>query len=125
MKITLNGKIGEHLVTFKSDLGHGAAHWQDNKPLSNTSYHIELEINDFFEWDKNIVLAEKHNCSINLIDNYIVFNAKVISCEEQGILVLSLGKDIIFIEASDSCEIGSYVSFFTTPDNVMLYPIEL
>ncbi|PIT14308.1 hypothetical protein [Snodgrassella alvi] len=125
MKITLKGKIDENLVKFESDLGYGVAIWGNNKPLLNTSYNIELEIDDFFEWGKNITLEKNHEFSINFINNNMIFKAKVISCEDGGILVLSLGKDIIFIETSDTCVIDSYISFFTTPDNVMLYPIEL
>ncbi|PIT13373.1 hypothetical protein BGI32_09360 [Snodgrassella alvi] len=125
MKITLKGKIDENLVKFESDLGYGVAIWGNNKPLLNTSYNIELEIDDFFEWGKNITLEKNHEFSINFINNNMIFKAKVISCEDGGILVLSLGKDIIFIETSDTCVIDSYISFFTTPDNVMLYPIGL
>lgn len=125
MKITLKDQIDENLVEFESELGYGVATWENNKPLSNISYNIELEIDDFFEWGKNITLEKNHEFSINFINNKIIFRAKVISCEDGGILVLLLGKDVIFIETSGKCEIDSYVSFFTTPDNVMLYPIEL
>lgn len=125
MKITLKSQIDENLVEFESDLGYGVATWENNKPLSNISYNIELEIDDFFEWGKNITLEKNHEFSINFINSKMIFRAKVLSCEDGGLLVLSLGKDIIFIETSDTCEIDSYVSFFTTPDNVMLYPIEL
>ncbi|MFQ0971865.1 hypothetical protein [Gilliamella sp. BG1] len=125
MKITLVSKIDENLVEFKSDLGCGVAIWDNSKSLSNTYYNIELEIDDFFEWGKNITLEKIPGYGFYLINNNMFFKAKVISCEDTGILVLSLGKDIIFIETSGTCEINSYVSFFTTSDNVMLFSIEL
>jgi hypothetical protein len=125
MKVTLKGKIDNHLVEFESNLGYGIAIWGNNKPLLNTSYTIELEIDDFFEWGKNITLETKHESSIKFINKNMIFNGKVISCEHEGILVLALGEDIVFIETSDKCEINSYVSFFTVPNNVILYPIEL
>ncbi|MDX5630814.1 MULTISPECIES: hypothetical protein [unclassified Brenneria] len=125
MKITLKDKIDERLVRFKSDIGCGVAIWESDRFSSNTSCDIELEIDDFFEYGKNIALEKKHDCSIDFIDNYMIFKAKIISCEDGGILVLSLGSDIVFIEASGGIEIDGYISFFTTPDKVKLYPIEL
>jgi hypothetical protein len=125
MKITLKNRIDKRLVEFESDLGYGVAIWGGNKPLLNVAYHVELDINDFFQWGRNITLGKKHEAYINLIDNNIVFNAKVISCEDKGVLVLSVANDIVFIETSDTCEVGAYVSFFTTPDKMILHPIEL
>lgn len=125
MKITLKDKIDNRLINFKSDLGEGIAVWEGEQFLLNTSHDIELEVDDVFEWDKNIFLSESSIYKIDIIGNELFFNAKVISCEEDGVLVLSLGKDIIFIELLVAKEIDGYVSFFTTPDKVSLYPIAL
>ena len=126
MKIIVKEKLSDHIVKFESNLGNGTANWENNKPpILNTSYNIELDIDDFFEWEKNITLDKKNKSSIYLFDNKIFFSAKVISCEDAGVWVLSFGDDIVLIEASGTCEINKFVSFFTTPDNVRLYPIEL
>ena len=121
MKITLKDKIDNRLINFKSDLGEGIAVWEGEQFLLNTSHDIELEVDDVFEWDKNIFLSESSIYKTDIIGNELFFNAKVISCEEDGVLVLSLGKDIIFIELLVAKEIDGYVSFFTTPDKVSLY----
>lgn len=125
MKITLKDKVDDRLIKFESDIGCGVAVWEGNQFLPNTSYDVELEIDDIFKMDRNIFLEKKSIYSIGFIDGVLFFKAKVISCEDDGVLVLSLGKDIIFIEASDANEIDGYVSFFTKPDKVLLYPIEL
>ena len=126
MKIILKAKLNDHIVEFESNLGYGAANWENNRPsILNTSYDIELDIDDFFEWGKNITLEKSNESSINLCNNKIFFSAKVISCEDDGVWVLSLENDIVFIEVSGTCEINKFVSFFTAPDNVRLYPIEL
>lgn len=126
MKIIVKEKLSDHIVKFKSNLGYGAANWENNKPPKlNTSYDIELDIDDFFEWEKNITIEERNEPRINHIDNKIFFSAKVISCEDDGVLILSLANDIVLIESSATCEINEFVSFFTTSDNVRLYPIKL
>lgn len=125
MKITLKDRIDERLVRFESDIGCGVAIWECDRFLSNTSCDIELEIDDFFEYGKNIAFEKNHGCSIAFIDDHMIFKAKVVSCEDDGILVLSLGNDVVFIEASGEIKIDGCISFFTTPDKVKLYPIEL
>ena len=126
MEIILTAKLNDHIVEFESNLGYGTAYWKSNEPpILNSHYNIELDIDDFFEWEKNITFDKKNKSSIYLFDNKIFFSAKVISCENDGVWVLSFGNDIVLIEASGTCEINKFVSFFTTPDNVRLYPIEL
>jgi hypothetical protein len=71
MKIIVKEKLSDHIVKFKSNLGYGAANWENNKPPKlNTSYDIELDIDDFFEWEKNISL-KKNKSSIYLFNNKI------------------------------------------------------
>ncbi|WP_370577829.1 hypothetical protein ABX014_22965 [Snodgrassella alvi] len=126
MKIILKANLNDNIVEFESNLGYGAATWENNKlPILNNSYNIELDIDDFFEWEKNITLEKRSESSIHLFDNKIFFSAKVISCEGNGVWVLSFGNDIVLIEASGTCEINKFICFFTIPDNVRLYPIEL
>ena len=126
MEIILTAKLNDHIVEFESNLGYGTAYWESNEPpILNTHYNIELDIDDFFEWEKNITIEERNEPRINHIDNNIFFSAKVISCEDDGVLILSLANDIVLIESSATCEINEFVSFFTTSDNVRLYPIEL
>ncbi|EPK9348415.1 hypothetical protein QDZ90_005788, partial [Pluralibacter gergoviae] len=125
MKITLKDKVDDRLIRFESDIGGGVAVWEGDPFSPNTSYNVELEIDDLFEIGRNIFLEKKCINGIDFINGELFFKAKVISYEEDGVLVLSLEKDIIFIEASGANEIDGYVSFFTKPDKVSLYPIEL
>ena len=113
MKIILKANLNDNIVEFESNLGYGAATWENNKlPILNNSYNIELDIDDFFEWEKNITLEKRSESSIYLSDNKIFFSAKVISCEVNGVWVLSFGNDIVLIEASGTCEINKFICFF-------------
>lgn len=127
MKIILTEAINGNLVAFESDLGHGLALWGSNDTILNKPYNVELEIDDLFVWDDNITLENKHNFDIKLDNNLMTFRTKVLSCADDGVLVMELGReDIVMIETSQTREIASScVSFVTNPTNVTLYPIKL
>jgi len=125
MKIILNDKIDESLISFESDIGWGIAVWEGNKFLSRNSYEVELEIDGVFEWGMDVFPEKEHVFRVDVVEGFMWFKAKVISCEDDGVLVLSLGNDIVFIEVSGVNEIDGYISFYTSPDKVLLYPVEL
>ena len=125
MNITLRNKIDKHLVMFESYIGKGIAIWGGELYLSNFSCEVELEIDDCFKIGKNIFLEKVKDFSINFIDGFMIFKAKVISYEDDGILALRLRNDIVFINVLEEDTIDGYVSFFTTPDKVTLYPVVL
>ena len=73
MKIIVKEKLSDHIVKFESNLGYGAANWENNKPpILNTSYNIELDIDDFFEWEKNITLKKINQVFIFLIIKFFL-----------------------------------------------------
>lgn len=125
MKIILNDKIDESLVSFESDLGCGIAVWEGNKFLLRHSYDVELGIDGVFEWGVNVLPEKEHVFYVDIVEGFIWFKAKVISYEDEGVLVLSLGNDIVFIEVSGMSEIDGYISFYATPDKILLYPVDL
>lgn len=125
MKNIILSKLDNGFVRFESAIGNGIGVWKGESPFSTFSYDIELDIDDYFEWGVNITSINKTECHINFIDNKTTFKAKVISYEDDGVLSISLNDDVIFIEVSTTQLTDGYVSFFTTPDKVKLYPIEL
>lgn len=122
--ITIN-EIDRSFVSFESAIGNGIALWGGKKPLSNPYKEIELNIDEHFEWGRNINLTCEHKNRISIRDNHLIFNAKILSFEDDGILVVSLDDDVVFIEVSGNSVVEGYVSFSTTPNKVTLYPIEL
>ncbi|BDR54543.1 hypothetical protein KIMH_06540 [Bombiscardovia apis] len=83
-----------------------------------------MDIDDYFEWGINITLTKEEIPNISIIDNKLFFIAKIISYESDGILVISLDDDVIFLDVSMAPNQGKYVSFSTLIDNVSLYPVE-
>ncbi|BDR54512.1 hypothetical protein KIMH_06230 [Bombiscardovia apis] len=111
-------------VEFTSRLGNGIALWKGNEPQIGSHYPVELDIDDYFEWGINITLTKEEIPNISIIDNKLFFIAKIISYESDGILVISLDDDVIFLDVSMAPNQGKYVSFSTLIDNVSLYPVE-
>ncbi|NDK98738.1 hypothetical protein [Photorhabdus bodei] len=125
MNITVT-ELEDSLVKFISPLGNGAAVWVGDKPHIGYSYNAELDIDDYFEWGVDIVATSDKKSSISVDDNHLKLVAKLISYENDGVLTISLGGSIIFLEATRIPDMESdYVLFFTSQDKISLYPIEL
>lgn len=122
--ITLT-EFNDSFVKFESKIGNGIAVWLGDKSLPAFCYNIELDIDDSFQWGKNISHVNEEKCSIKIVDNKTIFTAKILSYENDGILTISLDEDVIFIEVSQTSIIDGYVSFFATPDKIKIYPVEL
>lgn len=122
--ITLT-KFNDSFVKFESKIGNGIAVWLGDESLPKLCSNIELDIDDSFQWGVNISYVNEKESSIKTVDNKTIFTAKILSYEDDGILTVSLEDDVIFVEVSQSYIIDGYVTFFTTPDNIKIYPVEL
>lgn len=122
--ITLT-ELNNSFVKFESIIGNGIAVWSGDRPPPKFCHDIELNIDELFQWGTNISLVNEEGSSVKTVDNKNVFTAKILSCEDDGILIISLDGDVIFIEVSQNSIIDGYVSFFTTPENIKIYPVEL
>lgn len=120
--------VNRDMVGFDSAIGCGIiARWNGKLPNIDQRYHVEIDINDKFEWGKNIFSVEEDTPStINMDGSMLMFVAKVISCESDGILTVSLDNDIILIETSFLSKGNiNYVLFYTCDTNVVLYSVDL
>ncbi|WP_127960446.1 hypothetical protein [Serratia microhaemolytica] len=98
------------------------AFWVGEPPVVGGNYDTEVDINDTFEFDRNIAISNETSSSINFRDEVVTLVAEVICYEEDGILTVSLGGCIIFLEASLDSAIDGYVTFFTSVDKFFFYP---
>lgn len=112
-------------VKFQSNIGNGVAIWCGDESPPEFCYDSELDIDDSFQWGSNISHINESKTSIEVVDDKVVFTAKILSYEKDGILTISLDEDVIFIEVSQASVINGYVLFFTTPNKVKLYPVAL
>jgi len=122
--ITLT-EFNDSFVKFESNIGNGIAVWSGDWPPPKFCHDIELNIDVLFQWGTNISRANEENSSVKTVGNKIVFTAKILSCEDDGMLTISLDGSVMFIEVSKNSIIDGYVSFFTTPDNIKIYPVKL
>ncbi|HDT6507603.1 TPA: hypothetical protein QFV83_000888 [Klebsiella aerogenes] len=117
-------EVQDHKVMFTSLLGNGVAIWVGELPQIGGCYHVELEVNDVFEWGENIDYVKEETSIIRMIEDELLFIAQVLSYEDDGVLTVSIGGEIIFLDVNPPPDISDYVSFSTSINNVSLYPVE-
>jgi len=123
-KITIT-EVDEDKVEFTSALGNGAAKWVGVPPQQGNAYDVEIDVNDNFQWGKNITITTEEASEINTAGDDVLFYGKVLAYENDGILTVKVGEGIIFLEVSNTPGEGKYVSFLTSISNVSLHPINL
>jgi len=117
--------VDEHKVEFSSALGSGAAIWVGMPPRQGNTYYVEIDIDDVFQWGKNINISVQENPKIDVVGNNLLFFGKIIAYEDDGLLAVKVGGDIIFLEVSDAPREGENVTFYTSINNVSLHPVNL
>lgn len=117
--------VDEHKVEFSSALGSGAAIWVGMPPRQGNTYYVEIDIDDIFQWGKNINISMQENPKIDVVGNNILFFGKIIAYEDDGLLAVKVGGDVIFLEVSDGPREGENVTFYTAINNVSLHPVNL
>lgn len=117
--------VDEHKVEFTSALGCGAATWVGMPPRQGNTYYVEIDVDDVFQWGKNINISMQETSKIDVVGNNFLFFGKIMSYEDDGLLTVKVGKDIIFLEVSDAPREGENVTFFTSINNVSLHPVNL
>ncbi|MDT3410432.1 hypothetical protein [Kosakonia cowanii] len=117
--------VDEHKVEFSSALGSGAAIWVGMPPRQGNTYYVEIDIDDIFQWGKNINISVQENPKIDVVGNNLLLFGKIIAYEDDGLLAVKVGGDVIFLEVSDAPGEGENVTFYTSINNVSLHPVNL
>jgi len=117
--------VDEHKVEFTSALGCGADTWVGMPPRQGNTYDVEIDIDDIFQWGKNINISMQETSKIDVVGNNLLFFGKIISYEDDGLLTVKVGRYIIFLEVSDAPNEGENVTFYTLINNVSLHPVNL
>ena len=117
--------VDKHKVEFTSALGCGAATWVGMPPRQGNTYYVEIDIDEVLKFGENLIPSDKNISSVNVIDGKAVFVAEVISYEDDGILTISLGGNVVFLEIKLPAVITGFIKLFISPDKVFLYPVEL
>ncbi len=125
MKNLMVEKQTDSLVKFSSSVGCGVAVWRGEELYEDYCYDAELHIEDVFEWGLNINKTNNKVAKIICLAEHVIFYAKVISCEKDGVVTVSLGGDVIFIEVAGFYPEAEYITFFTSASNISLYQVNL
>jgi len=94
-------------------------------PRQGNTYYVEIDIDDIFQWGKNINISVQENPKIDVVGNNLLLFGKIIAYEDDGLLAVKVGGDVIFLEVSDAPGEGENVTFYTSINNVSLHPVNL
>ncbi|PAN79442.1 hypothetical protein CIW69_04655 [Enterobacter cloacae] len=118
-------KFDGNKVEFTSPLGNGVAVWCGEPPEVSGSYNVEFDVDDIFKWGLNINDVCQETSEIKVDGDGMLFVSQVISYESDGVLTVSLGGQIIFLDVEYYPGGSKFVSFSTAIENISLYPFEV
>ncbi|WP_146164696.1 MULTISPECIES: hypothetical protein [Halomonas] len=85
-------------VNFASPLGRGKAIWLGNMPIKNENYDVEIDIDEKLWWGSTILGANSKQPKIKEGKDSIELTGEVVAIEEDGLLIVSIGGSLIFVE---------------------------
>ncbi|MEF3073793.1 hypothetical protein V2P20_02020 [Methylobacter sp. Wu1] len=89
-------------VKFETPIGIGTGTWNGELPALGDCTDIEIDIDDNFEWGKNITTTNSNTSMIAIENNLFRFVARVISYEEDdGCLTVKLGDSVVFLNVDN------------------------
>jgi hypothetical protein len=111
-------------VKFETPIGVGTGIWNGKLPALGDYTDIEIDIDDNFEWGKNITTTNSNISMIAIENNLFCFVARVISYEDDGCLTVTLGDSVVFL-AVDNVPDGIQGWVEGKVKAVRLYPTNL
>lgn len=118
-------KFDGNKVEFTSPLGNGVAVWCGEPPEVNRCYNVEFDVDDMFKWGWNINDVCQQTHEIKMDGDGVLFVSQVISYESDGVLTVSLGGHVIFLNVESYPGDSKFVSFLTAIKNISSYPFEV
>lgn len=104
MKIKIENIVDEGdeiWIIFSSEYGSLSAFWEGDKPATNETYNVELEVDSDFVWEENIYKAMGNETRIEFKGGVYTIYGKAINLEEDGCLSVSLGDGVILLDTEN------------------------
>jgi hypothetical protein len=84
-------------VKFETSIGVGTGTWNGELPALGDC----IDIDDNFEWGKNITTTNSNTSMIAIENNLFRFVTRVISYEDDGCLTVKLGDSVVFLDVDN------------------------
>lgn len=125
MRVQVNKVVPEnsnHLVFFSTDFGDAKAFWEGEKPIVNSEYQVEVDIDDTLFWHKDILKGDNGSYSIQVKNNLVLISGNLDSVDNDGYAVLRIGDDIVsFMAVGEPFQVGTFIKLSTK--SISLSPI--
>ncbi|NLB90144.1 MAG: hypothetical protein GX786_02840 [Clostridiales bacterium] len=90
-----NIKNDERKVLCSTSYGNVTLSWRDETPIVNSTYYVEVDIEEILEWGKNIYPSDRKDFIFENKDNDVFLCGVFESIDDDGYGTLRLGDDII------------------------------
>lgn len=91
-------------VSFLSAHGTGQANWSGPQPALDAWLEVELDLDDAFDWGKNLMPSTHHDCQLRVQDDALHLRAELIAIEADGTGALNVGGSIVLISLAPNPE---------------------
>lgn len=121
MEVKVIKLLNEEHVRVFTKYGELDSRWSGKAPPLGSMRHVELELDELFEWGENILLSKEKEFRIDSGNTVHIFG-KLESIDDDGYTVIRLGESIInVITKGIPPSIGEYVRLKIT--DIELYDI--
>ena len=123
MKIDIIENNSDFII-FSSPLGYGSAVWCGGNETMSGSFDVEIDFDRKYIWGESVFYSNDSNESISLCNGVNKINSKVISTDED-VVVISFGANVIIIEVSGAAAISNarYIFFNSLPKTTRVTPV--
>lgn len=100
VKITdiLENLLDKYNVVAQVDNNEFITEWDGDKPEKNENYDVEIDIDDEFIWDTNIVFSQEKSSAIIQNDEGIKIIAKLDYNSENNLAILKIYDSVVLID---------------------------
>jgi len=110
MLVKINEYFSGDMICCSNTLGKLTVRWIGSKPILNSEYDVELDIEKTLVWGKDIILSKTVKHFIMTEKALTVLNGVLESVDADGYAILRVGNSIVpFMSEGTAFEIGSII----------------
>lgn len=88
---------GKETISFKSPYGDARAFWKGSTPILSKDYEVELDLNEVFISEDNIIHSNIEKYFIDHNGSYFIINGKIESLINEDLASIRLGDSLFLV----------------------------
>ncbi len=97
-------------VQFTALHGSAKGSWIGGSPYPSSYYDVELEIDEEFTIDRNMVKVLSHDFMISTENDHVVLQGRIESADADGVCTLRIGDSLVLLDVTGELpRVGDFV----------------